>query len=105
MHLKKKSAKLYFKGMGNFGGGNMPQSNPPSLFGGGLPPQQRGQVGMGGMGGGNHPSFGVSGLQTGSMQQQAHNQFMLHRQGKAPYIISKLIFGIILYLCRKYLAK
>ena len=84
--------------MGNFGGGNMPQSNPPSLFGGSMHPQQRGQVGIGGIGGGNHPSFGVSGLQTGSMQQQAHNQFMLHRQGKAPHIISKLMFGIF-YIC------
>ena len=66
--------------MNNFGGGNCPQSNPQSLFGG-MHPQQRGQTGMTGIAGSGHPPFGVSGLQTNSMQQQAHNQFMMNRQG------------------------
>ena len=66
--------------MNNFGGGNCPQSNPQSLFGS-MHPQQRGQAGMTGIAGSGHPPFGVSGLQTNSMQQQAHNQFMMNRQG------------------------
>jgi hypothetical protein len=66
--------------MNNFGGGNFPQSSPQSLFGG-MQPQQRGQTGMPGMAGSGHPAFGGSGLQTNPMQQQAHNQFMLNRQG------------------------
>jgi hypothetical protein len=67
-------------GMNNFGGGNFPQSSPQSLFGG-MQPQQRGQTGMPGMAGSGHPAFGGSGLQTNPMQQQAHNQFMMNRQG------------------------
>ena len=88
--------------MGNFGGGNCPQNNPPSLFGGGMHPQQRGQTGMAGMGGGAHPSFGVSNLQTNSLQQQAHNQFMMHRQGKIGRFkfVIQLSFGILYSLCR-----
>ena len=74
-------SQIQFQGMGNFGGGNFPQNNPPSLFGGGMHPQQRGQTGMAGMGGGTNPSFGMSNMQTNSLQQQAHNQFMMHRQG------------------------
>ena len=67
--------------MNNFGGGNCPQSSPQSLFGG-MHPQQRGQTGMTSIGGSshNHP-FGVSGFPTGTIQQQAHNQFMMNRQG------------------------
>ena len=77
--------------MGNFGGGNFPQNNPPSLFGGGMHPQQRGQTGMAGMGGGTNPSFGMSNMQTNSLQQQAHNQFMMHRQGNVAYLILSLV--------------
>ena len=96
--------------MGNFGGGNCPQNNPPSLFGGGMPPQQRGQTGMTGMGGGSHPSFGVSNLQTNSLQQQAHNQFMMHRQGNigcftflfhVPFYITLIV--LVSYLANQFI--
>ena len=59
-----------------------PQTNPQSLFGG-IQMQQRGQAGMASMTGSSHPPFGVSGLQTNSIQQQAHNQFMINRQGNS----------------------
>ena len=77
--------------MGNFGGGNFPQNNPPSLFGGGMHPQQRGQTGMTGMGEGTNPSFGMSNMQTISLQQQADNQFMMHRQGNVACFTLRLV--------------
>ena len=86
-------------GMNNFGGGNCPQTNPQSLFGG-IQMQQRGQAGMASMTGSSHPPFGVSGLQTNSIQQQAHNQFMINRQGNSIFVfmytnMSNITRGIV----------
>ena len=81
--------------MNNFGGGNCPQTNPQSLFGG-IQMQQRGQAGMPSMTGSNHPPFGVSGLQTNSIQQQAHNQFMINRQGNSLFIFMYTNMSMIL---------
>ena len=80
--------------MNNFVGGNCPQTNPQSLFGG-IQMQQRGQAGMASMAGSSHPPFGVSGLQTNSIQQQAHNQFMINRQGNSIFIFMYTnIYGV-----------
>ena len=83
----KKGILFSIVGMNNFVGGNCPQTNPQSLFGG-IQMQQRGQAGMASMTGSSHPPFGVSGLQTNSIQQQAHNQFMINRQGNSIFIFT-----------------
>ena len=92
----KKGILFSIVGMNNFVGGNCPQTNPQSLFGG-IQMQQRGQAGMASMTGSNHPPFGVSGLQTNSIQQQAHNQFMINRQGNSISIfyVHQYIYGDI----------
>ena len=87
-------------GMNNFAGGNCPQTtNPQSLFGG-IQMQQRGQSGMASMAGSSHPPFGASGLQTNSIQQQAHNQFMINRQGNSIFIFMYIDISIVLYYKR-----
>ena len=77
---KCRPVKLYLIGMGNFGGGSIPQSNPQSPFGG-MHHQQRVQGSMSGIVGSNMPPYGNSGMTNTSIQQQAHNQFMMNRQG------------------------
>ena len=81
--------------MNNFGGGNCPQTNPQSLFGG-IQMQQRGQAGMASMAGSSHPPFGASGLQTNSIQQQAHNQFMINRQGNSIFIFMYIDISMVI---------